>query len=327
VNAAFPGLGTVINVATVVVGALLGMAVGHRLPERTRSLVTDCLGLVTLLIAALSCVSVTDGSLREAVGTGVPVLVVLGSLLMGGITGSLLRIEERLEGLAGTIQSWMARRRRFAGGDPAGRDPAGGDRAGSDRTGSDRAGGDRTGSDRAEGDPAWGDRGGSDRTGSDRAGAATAGNTAGDPAADDSARARERFIEGWLTASLLFCVGPLTILGSLSDGLGRGIEQLTLKAVLDGFAAMAFASSFGVGVLMSAVSVAVIQGLLTGVGVLLGSVLPDANIAALTATGGLMLVGISLRLLRIRDIPVANMLPALIVAPVLTQVVVALRRA
>jgi len=297
VNAAFPGLGTVINVATVVVGALLGMAVGHRLPERTRSLVTDCLGLVTLLIAALSCVSVTDASLREAVGTGVPVLVVLGSLLMGGITGSLLRIEERLEGLAGTIQSWMARRRRFAGGDPAG-------------------------GDRAEGDPAGGDRGGGDR-----AGAATAGNTAGDPAADDSARARERFIEGWLTASLLFCVGPLTILGSLSDGLGRGIEQLTLKAVLDGFAAMAFASSFGVGVLMSAVSVAVIQGLLTGVGVLLGSVLPDANIAALTATGGLMLVGISLRLLRIRDIPVANMLPALIVAPVLTQVVVALRRA
>ena len=312
-NAAFPGLGTVINVATVVVGALLGMAVGHRLPERTRSLVTDCLGLVTLLIAALSCVSVTDGSLREAVGTGVPVLVVLGSLLMGGITGSLLRIEERLEGLAGTIQSWMARRRRFAGGDPAGGDRAGGDR--------------RAEGDRAEGDPAWGDRGGSDRTGSDRAGAATAGNTAGDPAADDSARARERFIEGWLTASLLFCVGPLTILGSLSDGLGRGIEQLTLKAVLDGFAAMAFASSFGVGVLMSAVSVAVIQGLLTGVGVLLGSVLPDANIAALTATGGLMLVGISLRLLRIRDIPVANMLPALIVAPVLTQVVVALRRA
>jgi len=282
VNAAFPGLGTVINVATVVVGALLGMAVGHRLPERTRSLVTDCLGLVTLLIAALSCVSVTDASLREAVGTGVPVLVVLGSLLMGGITGSLLRIEERLEGLAGTIQSWMARRRRFAGGD---------------------------------------------RAGGDRAGGTTAGNTAGDAASDDSPRARERFIEGWLTASLLFCVGPLTILGSLSDGLGRGIEQLTLKAVLDGFAAMAFASSFGVGVLMSAVSVAVIQGLLTGVGVLLGSVLPDASIAALTATGGLMLVGISLRLLRIRDIPVANMLPALIVAPVLTQVVVALRRA
>jgi len=291
VNAAFPGLGTVINVATVVVGALLGMAVGHRLPERTRSLVTDCLGLVTLLVAGLSCVSVTDASLREAVGTGVPVLVVLGSLLIGGIAGSLLRIEERLEGVAGTIQSWVAGR----GG------PAGAIRVGDPVPGQIRAGDSVPGQIRA-GDSA-----------------------AGRSATDGSATPRERFIEGWLTASLLFCVGPLTILGSLSDGLGRGIEQLTLKAVLDGFAAMAFASSFGIGVLMSAVSVAVIQGLLTVAGVLLGSVLPNAHIAALTATGGLMLVGIAFRLLRIRDVPVANMLPAVVVAPVLTQIVVALR--
>jgi uncharacterized membrane protein YqgA involved in biofilm formation len=137
--------------------------------------------------------------------------------------------------------------------------------------------------------------------------------------------ARERFIEGWLSASLLFCVGPLTILGSLSDGLGRGIEQLMLKSVLDGFAAMAFASSFGVGVLFSAVSVAVVQGLLTLLGVMLGSLLPDAHIAALTATGGLMLVGIALRLLNIKQVPVGDLLPALVVAPLLTQVVVSLR--
>ena len=264
---AFPGLGTVINVATVIVGSLLGMWVGHRLPERTRSVVTDCLGLVTLLVAGLSCVSVVDPSLVRAVGTGVPVLVVLGSLLVGAIVGSLLRIEERLSGLAGAIQERVARRTRAAGV--------------------------------------------SDETG--------VGGT-GEP------DARERFIEGWLTASLLFCVGPLTILGSLSDGLGRGIDQLTLKAVLDGFAALAFASTFGIGVLFSAVSVAVVQGLLTVAGVLLGSVLPDAHIAALTATGGLMLAGIALRLLRILDVPVGNMLPALVVAPLLTQLVVVLRR-
>jgi len=209
------------------------------------------------------------------------VLVVLGSLLIGGIAGSLLRIEERLEGVAGTIQSWVAGR----------------------------------------GGPAKAIRVGDPVPGQIRAGNPAAGRST----TDGSATPRERFIEGWLTASLLFCVGPLTILGSLSDGLGRGIEQLTLKAVLDGFAAMAFASSFGIGVLMSAVSVAVVQGLLTVAGVLLGSVLPDAHIAALTATGGLMLVGIALRLLRIRDVPVANMLPAVVVAPVLTQIVVALR--
>ncbi len=260
-NAAFPGLGTVINVAAIVAGSLLGMAVGHRLPDRTRSVVTDCLGLTTLLMAGLSAFTVTDSSLTVAVSSGAPILIVLGSLLIGGITGSLLRIEGRLEELAGLIQNRLARRPKLVGAQEAGQGRA----------------------------------------------------------------AKERFIEGWLSASLLFCVGPLTILGSLSDGMGRGVDQLTLKAVLDGFAAMAFASSFGIGVLLSALSVAVVQGLLTLLGVLLGSMLPEAHIAALTATGGMLLVGISLRLLRVRDIPVGDLLPALIVAPVLTQLVVLLR--
>lgn len=260
-DGAFPGLGTLINVAAVVVGALLGMAVGHRLPERTKSVVTDCLGLTTLLIASLSAASVLDVAFAGAVGTGAPVLIILGSLLIGGITGSLLRIEQRLEGLAGTIQTRLARRPGLVDVREVGQSPS----------------------------------------------------------------ARERFIEGWLGASLLFCVGPLTILGSLSDGLGHGIDLLLLKSVLDGFAALAFASSFGIGVLFSAVSVLVVQGLLTVVGVLLGSLLPDAHIAALTATGGLLLVGIAFRLLRIREIPVGDLLPALVVAPLLTQLVIVLR--
>ena len=95
-DASFPGLGTVINIATVVVGALLGMAVGHRFPDRTRSVVTDCLGLTTLLMAGLSAVSVTDRALSDATGRGAPVLIVLGSLLIGSIAGSLLRIGDRL---------------------------------------------------------------------------------------------------------------------------------------------------------------------------------------------------------------------------------------
>ena len=233
------------------------MLVGHRLREHTRSVVTDVLGLVTLLVAGLSAVAVTDPALRDAVGTGFPLLIVLGALLIGSIAGSALRIEQRLEGLAGRIQAWVARRSSTEGG--------------------------------------------TDHV------------------------ARERFIEGWLTASLLFCVGPLTILGSLNDGLGRGIDQLALKSVLDGFAAMAFAASFGVGVMLSAVSVLVVQGTLTVFGVLLGGLVPDAHISALTATGGLLLAGIALRLLRIRDVPVGDMLPALLVAPLLTALVVWLR--
>ncbi|HET7398422.1 MAG TPA: DUF554 domain-containing protein [Intrasporangium sp.] len=246
----FPGLGTALNAATVTVGAVLGILVGHRLPRRTSSVVTDVLGLTTLLMAGLSASHVGDAALGEAVGSGA-VLVVLGSLLLGGIAGSLLGIEERLAGLAGVVQAWVHR-----------------------------------------------GRGG-----------------------DEGSAERERFIEGWLGATLLFCVGPLTILGSLDDGMGRGIDKLALKSVLDGFAAMAFAASFGVGVLLSAGSVLVIQGGLTVAGLLLGSVLSGAQVSALTATGGLMLAGIGLRLLEVKQVPVGDLLPALVVAPLLVALV------
>ena len=137
--------------------------------------------------------------------------------------------------------------------------------------------------------------------------------------------AGHRFAEGFVTASLVFCVGPLAILGSISDGLGRGIDQLALKSVLDGFAAIAFAASLGPGVMASALIVLLYQGAFTLLGWSLGGVLGAAEVAALTATGGLLLAGISIRLLRLRPIPVGDLLPALVVAPVLVAVVSALR--
>lgn len=275
-EAAFPGVGTLINIITIVIGSLVGMALGHRLPEGVKSVVTDALGLVTLLVAGLSAVEVTNPALVEAVGEGVPMLVVLGSLLIGGIVGSLLGIERRLALLAGVIQTWTSR-----GAPPI-----------------------AVGSANAEGSDAQ----------------AASDTEAEEHAPLGKATPRERFIEGWLTTSLLFCIGPLTILGSLSDGLGLGIDQLVLKSSLDLFAAMAFAASFGIGVLFSAVSVGVVQGGLTLIGVALGSIVPDAHIAALTAVGGLLLVGIGLRLLRIKDVPVGDMLPAIVMAPILVSV-------
>ena len=251
------GLGTLINVAAILLGGLLGLALGHRLSERTREVVTDALGLVTLLVAALSAAAVLDPALREALGSGGPVLVVLGALLLGGIVGSLLRVEERLEQLGG----WL--RTRLVGEVPRDDDP-------------------------------------SDADGSD-----------GTP------ERHARFVEGFVATSLLFCVGPLAILGSLSDGLGMGIDQLALKSTLDGFAAMAFAASLGVGVLASALPVLVYQGFWTLVGWQLGGVLGPAEIAALTATGGLLLAGVGIRLLRLRAVPVADLLPALVFAPLL----------
>lgn len=246
------GTGTLLNVATVLVGSGLGVLLGHRLAQRTRDVVTDGLGLVTLLVAALSATAVVDDELVDAVGESAPVLVVLAAVLLGGITGSLLRIEERLEGLGAAIRTRL-------------------------------------------------------------------------PASDGDATERHRFVEGFVSASLVFCVGPLTVLGSLDDGLGRGIDKLALKATLDGFASIAFAASLGWGVAASALAILVVQGSLTLLGALLGDLLPAAHLAALTATGGLLLVGVAIRLLRIRAVPVGDLLPALLVSPLLVAVVVAFR--
>nr|WP_279536352.1 DUF554 domain-containing protein [Nocardioides ochotonae] len=245
-----PGTGTAVNVVAVLVGSLLGVLLGNRLPQRTRDAVTDGLGLVTLMIAATTAADVLSPALAEEVGDSAPLLIVLGAVLLGGIVGSLLRLEQRVEALGGFLQ------RRLSG---------------------------ETGS--AE---------------------------------------RQRFVQGFVAASLLFCTGPLTILGSLNDGLGAGADQLVLKSALDGFAAIAFAASFGWGVAASALTIVVVQGSLTLVGLGLGDVLPAAHLAAVGAVGGLLLIGIALRLLRIREVPVADLLPALVIAPLLVSLVTSL---
>ncbi|GAB6984666.1 DUF554 domain-containing protein [Nocardioides pyridinolyticus] len=243
------GIGTVVNVIAVLAGSTIGVLLGNRLPTRTRDVVTDALGLVTLLIAGTSAMAVLDDDLAGEVGSSAPMLIVLGALLVGGIVGSLLRLESRVEGFGGWLQ----------------------------------------------------------------------GRLAGDVSSAD----RHRFVEGFVVASLVFCTGPLTILGSLNDGLGNGAEQLILKSALDGFAAIAFAASFGWGVAASAITVVAVQGSLTLLGLGIGDVLPDPHLAAITATGGLLLVGVALRLLRIREIPVADLLPALLVAPLLVSLAAA----
>lgn len=252
----FIGAGTLINASAVLIGSIAGVLIGHRLPLRTRSVVTDALGLVVLLIAASSAFAVTETSLSDAVGESAPMLIVLGALLIGAILGSLARIEDRLVGLGDNLQ------RRFS-------------------------------------------------------------KSTADGSTDHAAR--DRFIQGFMTASLVFCVGPLTILGSITEGLGQGSDQLLLKSALDGFASIAFAAAFGWGVAASVLTLVVVQGSLTALGAALGDVLPDAHLAALTATGGLLLVGVALRLLEIKQLKVGDLLPALVFAPVLVEVVVQLR--
>ena len=242
--AMFIGIGTVTNVVTVAVGAALGLVLGDRIPERTSRTITAVLGLITLVLGVGSALSMSSEALTAAVGPGAPMLIVLGSLLLGAIVGSALRIEERLEWGA----AWL--RQRFA---------------------------------------ATGDAG--------------------------------TFVDAIVTPTLLFCIGPMTILGSLSDGLGRGADQLLVKSVLDGFAAIAFASTLGWGVLFSAVAVGLLQGSLTLAAFLLGDLFSLAQIDTLTATGGVMLMALGIRLLKLKDIPVGDLLPALVFAPALVVLV------
>lgn len=235
----FAGAGTLINIATVIVGAAVGVTVGDRLTERIRRALTDSLGLVTAMVAVLTAADIANPALKDALGAGRPVLVVLVSLLVGNAVGTAMRIEDRLESAGDRLKH------RFA------------------------------------------------------------------------ADGQHGFTEGFVAASLLFCVGALAILGPIQEGLGKGSDILLLKATLDGVAAAAFASIFGWGVAASAITVGVYQGLFTVLGVVAGQFLSEPQILAMNATGGLMVVGIALRLLDIKQMPVGNMAPALLVAPAL----------
>ena len=121
----------------------------------------------------------------------------------------------------------------------------------------------------------------------------------------------------FVTTSLLFCVGPLTFLGSLQDGISGNYRLLALKSALDFVASLSFASVLGWGVLLSAGSVLVVQGALTLAGAVFGSFMGSPMILAMTSTGGVLLLGLGLGLLELKEVRVANMLPALIVAPLL----------
>ena len=235
----FPGAGTIINIITIISGASLGVLVGNRMPTRTRTLLTDVLGLVTLLGAASALIPLWSDRYNKALPQG----VILGSLLIGGLVGSALKLEDKLDSLGENL------RVRF------------------------------------------------------------------------KASSESRFAEGFVAASLLFAIGPLAILGSISDGMGTGIDQLILKSTLDFFAAMAFATSLGWGVAVSAIPVGIYQGVWTVVGFGLGEVLAGYQIDAMTIVGGIMLICIGLKLLNIKSVAVGNLLPALAIAPIFALIV------
>jgi uncharacterized membrane protein YqgA involved in biofilm formation len=223
--------GTLLNMTTVLLGGLAGLAVGARLPERLRGTVIAALGLITLFLGLSNAARTTDP------------LVLLLSVLAGAIIGELIDLDAALARLVASLQ------RRFG------------------------------------------------------------------EAQDE----RGRFVTGFVTASLVFCVGPLTLLGSMLDGMGEplGFEQLAIKSALDFFASLAFAASFGIGVLFSLLTILLVQGGLALAGHLFGRILSPAMVDETVAVGGILLIGLALLLLEVKQMRMANFLPALLIAPIL----------
>jgi hypothetical protein len=243
--------GTVLNVVAIIVGSLIGLLIGNRLPKKIQDAVITGLGFTTLVIGV-----------ETAMGSG-NILLPLMSIASGVIIGEVLDIDGGLRRFGGWLQSRVAR----TGG--------------------------------------------------------TAAEQGGEHVTEKAISARVRFISGFVTSSLVFCIGPMAILGSIQNGIDAAdVRLLAIKSTLDFFASIAFAASLGVGVMFSIIPTVVLQGGFALVGMLLAggaAGLTDQTpfIRELSATGGLILVGLSLILLDIKQPRVANYLPALLVAPLL----------
>lgn len=216
--------GTIVNVITVLVGSTLGLIIGERFPERVKHIVIQSIGLFTILIGITMIIKSTR------------FIEIFLSLILGSITGELLRLNEGLEHLMGKIKS------KISPNSP-------------------------------------------------------------------------HFVEGFITATLVFCVGAMTVVGSIQEGLTGDATLLITKSIMDGITSLTLASGLGIGVMFSAISVFVIQGSLTLLGSRLLFLTQDVYINNFTGLGGVLILAIGIELLNIQKIKILNMLPSLVYLP------------
>lgn len=221
------GLGTILNVVTVLIGSIIGLLIGSRFNKDLNKAVIGVNGFVSTVIGI------------QMAFTSNNILIVLISLALGVIIGELIGIDGRLQKFSHKMEEKFGR----------------------------------------------GEQG--------------------------------KFARGFLTTSLLFCIGPMTFLGSIQDGLTGDIKLLSIKSVLDGFTSIVFASAFGIGVMFTIVTIIVVQGSLTLLAGSLSSIMTEQVIAELTGVGGIMVISIGLGLLEIKKYKTANMLPSILIAPML----------
>lgn len=222
-------IGTLVNVAAIIAGSLLGLLLRKGFPEKMKTTVTTGMGLCVILIG-----------LQGALTTGNVLLVIL-SVVLGSIIGVALKIEERLDKLGLSLQ------KKFAAKD---------------------------------------------------------GN--------------DNFAKGFVTATLIYCVGAMAIVGSIDSGLRGNHDTLYAKSLLDGVMSIALSSTMGIGVMLSAVAVLIYQGSIALLAQLVAPLLTDVMINEMSAVGGLLIVGIGFNMFRKEHIPVGDMLPAIFLPLILT---------
>ena len=227
--------GTFINVAAILIGGMIGLFFGSRIPERYKNTVIAGMGLFT---AALGLQMFFESKNS---------LIVLGALIIGALFGEWIGIEDGLQAFGQMLEKRFSR--------------------------------------------------------------------------DSETGSSSKFVRGFMVSSLLFCIGPIAILGSIQDGLTGDYKLLAVKSTLDGFASIAFASTLGVGVMFSSLIILVYQGGISLLAGQLNAIVTDPMMAEMTATGGVILMGVAFNnLLEIKKMRVGNFLPALAVAPLIVWV-------
>ena len=233
----FPGFGTLINATVMIITGSLGVFLGSKIPERVRETSLMGLGLITIMIGVDAFLETSNA------------IIPLISILLGGITGSLIQIEHKLE----TIGEWLKK-----------------------------------------------------KTYSSK---------------NNINSKTQNFVEGFVVASLIACVGPLAILAPLNEVVSKDLNLIFVKTGLDGIMVFVYSGTMGIGVLFSSLSVIVVQGFFTFLSVIIGNTfLNEQMITELTSTGGLMILSIAFRLLNIKKIPSADLIPGLIYAPLVVLI-------
>jgi len=223
-------IGTLINVATVIVGSLLGLVLQQFFTEDIERIVFQAIGLGTILIGLKMSLKLPDGYM----------LVIIFSLILGGICGELVNLDDWMMGLSESLRSGCG-------------------------------------------------------------------------------ISESRFSEGLITAFLLFCIGSMTIVGAIEEGLNQNRELLIIKSTLDGFSSIALAATFGIGVLFSVIPLLIFQGGMTLGSKKMASLFDQTTIDVLSSIGGILIIGISINILGLGKINLENLLPSLLLSVALVK--------